>query len=150
LSHRRGARGGGDATVVGYFNCGGDPFSIRRNRRQTLVADFNYRLAGFVLPGSLDGFWSLRPVERPSVFNRYFDGAGQCNALLSWHGNHLPVSFSAIASSYLIAAFAGLTRIWIKIGAAIHTVRLRGGLSSGIRLNGVRQDRHQTHRKAGS
>jgi hypothetical protein len=100
--------------------------------------------------GSLDGFWSLRPVERPSVFNRYFDGAGQCNALLSWHGNHLPVSFSAIARSDLIAAFAGLTRIWIKIGAAIHTVRLRGGLSSGIRLNGVRQDRQQTHRKAGS
>src|SRR5262249_54865741 len=74
-------------------------FFTRRNRRQTLVVDFNYRLAGFVLPGSLDGFWSLRPVERPSVFNRYFDGAGQCNALLSWHGNHLPVSFPAIARS---------------------------------------------------
>jgi hypothetical protein len=35
------------------------------------------------------------------------------------------VSFSAIAQSELIAAFAGLTRIRIKVGAVIHTVRLR-------------------------
>ena len=37
-------------------------------------------------------------------------GTGHCIALLSWYGNHAPVSFSAIAQSELIAAFAGLTR----------------------------------------
>src|SRR5262249_17093798 len=61
--------------------------------------------------GSLHGFWSLRTS---SAFKRQFDCAGHCNALLSWHGNHAPVSFSAIARSELIAAFAGLTRVRIK------------------------------------
>jgi hypothetical protein len=50
----------------------------------------------------------------------------------------------------LIAAFARLARIWIKVGVAIHTVRLRVGRRLGVRLTGVRQDRHQTHRKAGN
>jgi uncharacterized protein YjbJ (UPF0337 family) len=53
-----------------------------------------------------------------SAFKRQFDCAGHCNALVSRHGNHVPVTFSAIARSELIAAFAGLTRIRIKVGAA--------------------------------
>ena len=61
----------------------------------------------------------------------YFDRAGLCEALLSWHGNHAPVSSSAITRSESIAAFAGLTRKGIKVGAAIYTVRLRGGRSLG-------------------
>jgi hypothetical protein len=97
------------------------------------------------------GYWSLRPFGRTSsAFKRYFDCAGHCSALLSWHGNHVPVSFSAIAGSELIAAFAGLTRVWIKVRVVIHTVRLRVGRSLGVRLSGVRQDQYQTHRKAGS
>jgi hypothetical protein len=101
---------------------------------------------------SLPGIWSLRPVGRTSsAFKRQFDCPGHCNALLSWHGNHAPVSSSAIARSELIAAFAGLTRIRIKVGAAIHTIRLRFGRSLGVRLSGVRQGRHQTtHREAGN
>ena len=75
-------------------------------------------------------------------------GTGHCIALLSWYGNHAPVSFSAIAQSELIAAFAGLTRIRIKVGAVIHTVRLRVGRSLGVRLSGDRQDRYETDRKA--
>jgi hypothetical protein len=54
------------------------------------------------------------------------------------HGNHAPVSFSAIARSELIAAFAGLTRIRIKVSVAIHKVRLRVGRSLSVRLIGVR------------
>jgi hypothetical protein len=76
--------------------------------------------------------------------------AGHCNALLAWHGNHAPVSFSAIAQSELIAAFAGITRIRIKGGAAIHTVRLRIRRTLAARLSGAHQDRHQTHGKAGN
>ena len=91
---------------------------------------------------------NLRPIElTSSTFKRYLDCTVHCVALLSWHGNHAPVSFSAIARSELIAAFAGLTRIRIKVGAAIHTVPLRVGRSLGV--SSVRQDRHQTHRKAG-
>jgi hypothetical protein len=86
-------------------------------------------------------------VRRKKV---YFDRAGLCEALLSWHSNHAPVTFSAIARSELITAFAGLTRIRIKVGAAIHTVRLRAGRSLGACLSGVRQDQDQTHRKAGN
>jgi hypothetical protein len=70
------------------------------------------------------------------------------SALLA--GNHAPVVLSAIARSELIAAFAGFTRIRIKVRAAIHTVRLRVGRSLGVRLSGVRQDWHQTHGKAGT
>src|SRR5215813_6446574 len=88
--------------------------------------------------------------ETSVVKKVYFDRAGLCEARLSWHGNNTPVCFPAIARSELIAAFAGLTRIRIKVGAAIHTVRLRGGRSLGARLSGVRQDQHQTHRKAGN
>jgi hypothetical protein len=80
----------------------------------------------------------------------YFDRAGLCEALLSWHSNHAPVAFSAIARSELIAAFAGLTRIGIKVGTVIKTIRLRVGRSLGVRLSGVRHDRHQTQRKAGN
>src|SRR5215467_7161678 len=88
---------------------------------------------------------------RTSVVKKvYFDRAGLCEALLSWYGNHAPVSSSAIARSELIAAFAGLTRIWIKVGAGIHTVRLSVGRSLGVRLSDARQDRHQTHRNAGN
>jgi len=90
-------------------------------------------------------FWNLRTS---SAFKRQFDCAGHCSALLFWYGNHAPVSFSAIARSELIAAFAGLTPIRIKVGAAIHTVRLRVGRSLGVDLSGVRQDRHRTHRNA--
>src|SRR5215467_8771180 len=79
----------------------------------------------------------------------YFDRASLCEALLSWHDNHDPVRSSAIARSELIAAFAGLTRKGIKVGGAIHTVRLRVRRSLGARLSGVRQDQHQTYRKAG-
>jgi hypothetical protein len=50
----------------------------------------------------------------------------------------------------LIAAFAGLTPIRIKVGAAIHTVRLRVGRSLGVRLSRGRQDQRQPHRKAGN
>ena len=96
---------------------------------------------------SLRGFWSLR---KSSAFKRQFDCAGHCNALLSWHGNHASVRFSAIARSELIAAFAGLTHIRIKIGAAIHTVRLRVGRSLGVRLSRGREDQRQPHRKAGN
>jgi hypothetical protein len=91
-----------------------------------------------------------RGARGNSAFKGYFDCAGHCDALLSWHRNHVPVSFSAIARSKLIAAFAGLTCIRIKVGAAIHTVRLRVGRHLGIRLSGIRQDRHQTQRKAGN
>src|SRR5262249_475991 len=52
--------------------------------------------------------------------------------------------------SELVAAFAGLTRKGIKVGAAIHTVSLRVGRTLGARLSGVRQYQDQTHRKAGN
>src|SRR5262249_30298820 len=91
-----------------------------------------------------------RDAQTSVVKKVYFDRAGLCEAFLSWHSNHAPVPFSAIARSELIAAFARLPRIGIKVGAAIHTVRLRAGRSLGARLSGVRQDQDQTHRKAGN
>ena len=97
--------------------------------------------------GLLHGFWSLRAS---SIFKRQFDCAGHCNALLSWHGNHAPVSLSAIAGSELIAAFAGLPRIRVKVAAAIYTIRLKVGRSLSVSLSGVRQHRNQAHRKAGN
>jgi hypothetical protein len=82
-------------------------------------------------------FWNFRTS---SAFKWYFDCAGHCSALLFWHGNQAPVSITAIARSELIAAFARLTRIWIKVGAAIHTVGLRLGRRLSVRLSGIGQD----------
>src|SRR6516164_4668128 len=94
---------------------------------------------------SLYGFRS----RTSSAFKRQFDCARDCSALLSWHGNQAPVSFSAIARSELIAAFAGFTRIRIKVSAAIYTVGLRVGRSLSVCLSGVGQDHRQTYRKVG-
>jgi len=85
-----------------------------------------------------------------TAFNRQFDCAGRCNALLSCQGNQVPVSFSAIARSKLIPSFAGFTRVGIEVGVTIHTVRLRVGRSLGVRWSDTRQDRRQPHRKAGN
>jgi hypothetical protein len=62
----------------------------------------------------------------------------------------MPVSFSAIARPDLIAAFAGVTRIRIKIGAAIHAVRWTVRRSLRVRLSGIGQHRYQTYREAGN
>src|SRR5262249_7222449 len=78
---------------------------------------------------------------RTSVVKKvYFDRAGLCEALLSWHSNHAPVTFSAIARSEQIAALAGLTRIRIKIGAGIYTIPLMVRRSLGVRLYVARKD----------
>ena len=54
-----------------------------------------------------------------------------CARHSSRHGNNPPVCFPAIARSELIAAFAGLTRIGIKVRIAINTIRLTVGRSWG-------------------
>ena len=42
-----------------------------------------------------------RRALTPVVKKVYFDRAGLCEALLSWHGNHAPVTLSAIARSFV-------------------------------------------------
>jgi hypothetical protein len=60
-----------------------------------------------------------------------------------------PSVFRQFPRSELIAAFARLTPVGIKIGVAIHAIRLRLARSlSIVRLSGVRQGQHQTDRKA--
>ncbi len=99
---------------------------------------------------SLYRFWRLRGS---SAFKRQFDYPGHGCALLLWHSNHAPVRLSAITRSELIAAFAGLAGIRIEVGAAVHTIGLRGGRSLvpliplGLRLCSTRQDRQQCDRK---
>src|ERR1043166_5518374 len=89
-----------------------------------------------------DGFWSFTPVKRrSSVLKRQCDRAGHCSALLRRHGNYAAVSFQAIARSELIAAFAGLPRVRIKLGAAIDTIRLMVGWSLDISLSGRSEER---------